>query len=702
MVGGRSALAVVVGTGLLVGVLAPRAGAGVVVSPGSLQRYREAHAALAGGEYARARTLLDELPPEFLLADHAAFFAAEAVLRGGDELLAVTRYRAFTERFPDSLLWPQAQLATLDTAFRLGLWADAEREARRFLARAPAHPEAGRVLVRLAEARAAQGQVAEAIADLRRRWIEAPASAWGEAARESLEDLAKGAGLPVAPLTIEEQFLQAQRLADAGEQSASVRLLESLLAQGPELPVRHRALARMAPMLGRLARSDEAIARLDAALTEPVTPSRAALLYELGRLLQRSGQAGRGAAMYERLLAEHPDAPNLAEATIQLARARAELGQFDAAREAFQRVVARYPDSATAASARWEVAWLEYRTGRLREAALAFRQISTTVGSARLAGLYWAGRSLDQLGEKGAALALYREVLSRGPQGYYGILAARRVREKGPPPVALPVKLTGDPVGLLRPDARYQRALALGSIGFDGFAILELEALGRDAAADSDRAWALGVAFADLGEAGRSLRYLRRALGPAVEAGAPGLPPRLWQLYYPLGYGDHVRAAARTVGLDPYIVAAVIREESSYDPRARSGVGAMGLMQLMPDTARLVAQELGRPLQEIAALWEPPVNITLGSRYLAQLNARFRDPLLAVAAYNAGPHRVQRWVAERPQVDMEEFVDQIPFDETRGFAKRVFTSWHHYRRLYGDGSASDRRGEAVAAPRAAP
>ena len=226
--------------------------------------------------------------------------------------------------------------------------------------------------------------------------------------------------------------------------------------------------------------------------------------------------------MYERLLAEHPEAPNLADATLQLARARAELGQFDAAREAFQGVVARHPDSAAAASARWEVAWLEYRAGRLRDAALAFRQLSTTVGSARLAGLYWAGRSLDQLGEKGAALALYREVLSRGPHGYYGILAARRVREKPPPPVALPVKLTGDPVGLLRPEARYQRAQALGSIGFDGFAILELEALGRDAAADSDRAWALGVAFADLGEAGRSLRYLRRALGSGRGSGGAG------------------------------------------------------------------------------------------------------------------------------------------------------------------------------------
>jgi soluble lytic murein transglycosylase len=156
------------------------------------------------------------------------------------------------------------------------------------------------------------------------------------------------------------------------------------------------------------------------------------------------------------------------------------------------------------------------------------------------------------------------------------------------------------------------------------------------------------------------------------------------------------------VGLDPYVVAAVIREESSYDPRARSGVGAIGLMQLMPDTARFVAQELGRPLGELAALWEPPVNITLGSRYLAQLAARFRDPLLAVAAYNAGPHRVQQWVAGRPRLDMEEFVDQIPFDETRAFAKRVFTSWHHYRRLYGNGPAPGRRGEAVAGPRVVP
>ena len=702
MLGGRSALAALVVAGLLVVVLAPPAGTDVAVSPPPLERYREAHVALAGGEYARARTLLDELPSGFLLADYAAFFAAEATLRGGEETLALARFRAFVERYPDAVLLPPALLALADTAFRQGSWAEAEREARRFLARFPGHPEAGRILVRLAESRAAQGQVAEAVADLRRRWLEAPASAWGEAAREIAEDLAKGAGLPVAPLGIEEQFLLAQRLGEAGEQSAAARILEGILAEGPGPSVRHRALARLAPVLSRLARGQDVIGRIEAAVEEPPSDSRASLLYELGRLYQRAGQPASAATAFERLLREHPQASVAPDAGLQLARVRADLGRGEVARAAFQALIATHPDSGAAASARWELAWLEYRAGRFRDAALAFRQLSTAVASARLAGLYWAGRALDQLNEPTAALALYREVLSRGPHGYYGILAARRVRGQLPAPSAGPVKLVPDPIGLLRGDVRYQKAQALSTLGFDGFAIGELETLGRDMAADTDRAWALGVAFADLGEAGRSLRYLRRAFGAAVEGGAPGLPARLWQLYYPLGYAEHVRAASRGTSLDPYFVSAVIREESSYDPRARSGVGAIGLMQLMPDTARLVAQELGRPLSEMTALWEPPLNITLGTRYLAQLTTRFREPILAVAGYNAGPHRVQRWLAERPRLDLEEFVDQIPFDETRAFAKRVYTSWHHYRRLYGDASRPGLLGEATAAPRTAP
>ncbi len=666
---------------------------------GALARYREAHEALAGGDFALAQARFESLPPDFLLADYAAYFVAESLLRAGEEAPALERLRGFPDRFPESVLVPAALLGAADTAFRLGRWAEAIEGARRFLARAPGHPEAGRVLIRLAEARAAQGAVGEALTGLRRRWLEAPASPWGVAARETLDDLAALHGVAVPPLTAEEQLLHAQRLVEANELTRAVRVLEGVLAQESEPGVRHRAVLRLAPALGRLQRGPDAVARLQASLGEPPTLLLPALLAELGRQLRRTNQAAAAVPVFERLLADHPDSPLAPEAWLALARARLELGHREA-RAVFQSLIRAHPDSVAAAAAGWEVAWLDYRAGRFRDAALAFRQLSSAAAGYRLAGLYWAARALDAVPQKGTATALYREIVARAPNAYYGILAARRLRGARPAPAAAPLRLAADPLALLERDPHYQKGRALWSLGQEGFAVVEFETLARDGLVEPERAWSLGVAFAQLGEAGRSLRYLRRGFGPAAEANAPGLTPEFWRLYYPLGYADLVRTAARRVGLDPFFVAAVIREESSFDPRARSWVGAIGLMQLMPDTARVVAADAGVRLGEAAGLWEPPVNIALGAQYLAQLRGRFQEPLFAVAGYNAGPHRVQRWLADRPATDLEEWVDLIPFDETRAFVKRVSTSWHHYRRLYGPPEPPPRRGEAEAMPRA--
>jgi soluble lytic murein transglycosylase len=678
----RARIVVVLLGGLL--LAAPAAGRAQALDP-ELGRYRQAHTALAAGDYATARPLFEAVPADSLLGDYAAFFAAETLLRAGDEPVALDGFRAVVERFPDSTLLPAALLALADTYFRQGRWAEAEREARRFLKATPNHPEAARILVRLAEARAAQGFVGEAIADLRRRWIEAPASQWGEAAREIAEGLSARHGLPLAPLTADERFLQAQRYADASDFAAAARVLEELLAQGPDPAVRQRALVQLAPALGRVQRGSEATVLLQAALADPPTGLRPALLAELARLHRRLGQPAVAVPVLEQLVTEHPDSPLVPDAWLALGRARFDLGQTEPGRAAFESLIRAFPDSPAAASAQWELAWHHYRQTRFREAAATFRQLSAGSSTFRLAGLYWAARSLDAVPEKGGAAALYREVVGRAPNTYYGILAAGRLKGKGalPPPLAAPVKLAADPMRLIEPDRRFQKGRALAQLGFDGHALVELEALGREVGVDTDRAWSLANAFAQIDEPGRSLRYLRRVFGGSAEAGAPGLTDQFWRLFYPFGHSAIVRDAARRAGLDPFFVAAVIREESSYDVRARSWVGAVGLMQLMPETARLVAADVGLRFTEPAGLWEPPVNITLGAHYLAQLRGRFQEPLLAVASYNAGPHRVQKWVAERPRADLDEFIDQIPFDETRAFVKRVSTSWHHYRRLYG-------------------
>lgn len=659
--------------------------------PEDLRRFRDAHEALVRGEYARARVGFEGIPPDSVLADYAAFFAAEALVRAGDEAGALERWRELPERFPTSRLAAEALLAAADTAFRLGRWAEAERTARRFLARAPGHREAGRVLVRLAEARAAQGHVAEAIADLRRRWLEAPASGWGQAAREVAEDLAARHGLILRPPSVEERLLLAERLAEAGELSAAAGVLEALLAEVADPPGRHQVLLRLAPLWGRLGRVGEAVARLEGALEDRATPARAPLLLALARLYRRAGAPAGAVGALERLVGEGGEPGTLSEAWLLLARLRAELGDEAGARAALQTVVTDFPDTGAAPPAAWGLAWLAYRAGQYREAALAFRRLAAGSLAYRVAGLYWAARALERAGVREAAAALYREVLRHGPHGYYGLLAARRVTGSRPPPAAAPVVLPRDPHGLLAREPGYLKGRALWRVGLQPYALAEFEGISRDGGLTPAHAYALGVVLAELGETSRSLRYLRASLGPAAEAGALGLRGEFWRLLFPLGYGDLVREAARRAGLDPFLVAAVIREESSFDPHARSPAGALGLMQLMPETARQVAAGAGLGVAGADGLRDAAVNIALGTRYLAELLQRFADPLLAVAGYNAGPHRVARWLEEFPGLEPDEFVERIPFEETRAFVKRVATSWHHYARLYRSEAPGQRR-----------
>jgi soluble lytic murein transglycosylase len=180
-----------------------------------------------------------------------------------------------------------------------------------------------------------------------------------------------------------------------------------------------------------------------------------------------------------------------------------------------------------------------------------------------------------------------------------------------------------------------------------------------------------------------ALRILRRSFQGAARAGGAS-PREFWEMFYPLGWRDGLTAAAGRASLDPLLVAAVVREESSYHPQARSRVGARGLMQLMPDTGRAVAQARQIPFPDAAVLDQPLVNLELGSTFFSGLLREFGDARLAAAAYNAGPTRVREWLANRRPDDLEVWVEQIPFNETRAFVKRVWFSWQEYQRLYGD------------------
>ena len=247
------------------------------------------------------------------------------------------------------------------------------------------------------------------------------------------------------------------------------------------------------------------------------------------------------------------------------------------------------------------------------------------------------------------------------------------------PVVALPA----DPLDALRSDERYAKVEALRAVGLGPFADGEMEELTRRAAGDAARLYAVSAAYVQDSRYHLALRILRREFLALARSGHGAVPRSFWEMFYPLGWRAELTRAAGRAALDPFLVAAVVREESSFDPRARSRVGARGLMQLMPETARPMARVRGLAFQDGDLLDEPRANLDLGTAFISGLVRELGDPRLAVAAYNAGPRRVREWWAARRSDDLEVWVEQIPFSETRAFVKRVMLAWEEYRRLYG-------------------
>jgi soluble lytic murein transglycosylase len=197
----------------------------------------------------------------------------------------------------------------------------------------------------------------------------------------------------------------------------------------------------------------------------------------------------------------------------------------------------------------------------------------------------------------------------------------------------------------------------------------------------------ISLALSRKGELRPAITSMRRAYPQFMAEGGEHLPTPILRVIFPLNYWDLIRKHAAAHKLDPYLVAALMAQESTFQPEVRSPANAWGLMQIIPATGRRYAARLGIRPFSIASLTTPEINIRIGTTYLAELMTEFGSAPPAVAAYNAGENRVSRWLAERPGVEMDEFIDDIPFPETQNYVKRLIGTAEDYRILYGGNSA---------------
>jgi soluble lytic murein transglycosylase len=178
-----------------------------------------------------------------------------------------------------------------------------------------------------------------------------------------------------------------------------------------------------------------------------------------------------------------------------------------------------------------------------------------------------------------------------------------------------------------------------------------------------------------------SINTMRRAYPQFMAAGGEYLPREVLSIIFPVAYWDLIQKHAAANGLDPYFVAALVAQESTFVPDIQSPARAVGLMQLMPPTARAYARKLGMSYSP-RLLTNPEANIRMGTAYLADKVREFGDLHLVLASYNAGERPVRRWLADRPGVPVDQFIDDIPYPETQNYVKRILGTAEDYRRLY--------------------
>ncbi len=427
--------------------------------------------------------------------------------------------------------------------------------------------------------------------------------------------------------------------------------------------------------LMQLGRARPAIAAL-ARITMP-EPLAAEAAFQSALAWQQAEDSARVNAGLRALLRRFPDDSTVAPKALFLAGDLAwRAGRPDDARARWLELAARFPMSPSAGRASFLAGLVRWESGRFADAAEEWsRQSQTDRGAEGLAAGYWAGRAWEAAGDRPRAEAAWRTVLAADPLTYYAIASARRLGTDGWRPAPAAEQFLHWP----SLDSALTRITDLRDAGMDTEAGWESDWLLSHVGSTAEELLSVADGFRRIGQPSIAVSLARRAL----KAGAPA-DARTYRLIYPFLHEDEVRRSAADAGLAPSLVAGLIRQESVWEPSARSRVGALGLMQLMPATGKHLARRLGL-LHGWSSdrLLDPSMNIRIGTQYLAATLRQFDGDLnRALAGYNAGPSRVMGWAAGPAAGDPDLFVERITFAETRDYVRIVQRNVAAYRVLY--------------------
>lgn len=651
-------------------------------------------AALALGyeEYSHAHmqqalVWLQKAKPDTLLREYTLFWTAmveHALNKNGQ---AAQDFTTLLNDYPNTIIKEQVLEGYVPTAVQIGR----AQDGLDALAGYPATSSKTDLLLERASANEAAHHTVAAAKDYQTIYYKFPLADEAHDAGIALPRLNKQLHneFPYATGEMQDQralaFYEAHKWKEA---RAEYEKLASML-KDPGNPTRQRALVRIA----ECRQHPKPAIKLLASLNVSDPEADAERLYTLSQAYRSEKNEGEMLGTIEKIWEKYPQSRWAEDALmaggnyywVELQRSKAV--------NYYQRILDAFPAGRYAYNAEWRIAWVAYleRQPYADDKMTIFLR-KYPVSPAAVNALYWLGRNAERGGNPAHARAFYAKAIERFPTSYFAEYAEMHLEKLGPGepdpvdflaqiPSAPPLRAFDEPIGPNVAD-RWNKAQALRTIAFDASAELELKAAFAATASPRFILEAAQAAF-DQGHFATGMNYARMAIANFDARAFKDVPANVWKVLFPLPYEAALRREAERNNFDAMFAAGLIRQESTFQADSVSHANAIGLMQILPKEGRRLAKER-KVRYNKSSLFDPNVNIELGMVDIADLVRSTGAPEYATAAYNAGDERLAQWRAERTYDEIPEFVESIPFTETREYVQIVLRNATMYRLLYGE------------------
>ncbi len=621
-----------------------------------------------------------------LLREYVLYWTAQAQRAMGRSADAYKVLQTIQHDYPNTAMREQLLEAFAPTAVQLGH----SQEAIDALDAYSATASKPTLLYERARASQAAHQLPRAAKDYQTVFYKFPLADEAKPAGSALSQLMHALGKEYTYPGVELQEQRAQAFYDAHKWKEARAEFEKLLTmlKDPANPARQRGQLRVAECRVQLKGSPSLIA----AVKTPDLEVDAERLYALSQAYRSAKKEAEMFLALNTLEQNYPVSKWTEEGLmaagnyhwVELERAKAVIN--------YQRVLDTFPNGKYAFNCEWRIAWVAYlnRQPDADDRLTAFL-LKYPVSANSVDALYWLGRNAERGGNPARSRSYYSKAVERFPQTYFGNAAAAQlaklgpgeespaeVLEKIPPPPSL--RPFDEPIPVAAED-RWARAQALRAIAFDASAEQELKNAYFATSSPRFLLEAAQAAF-DQGHYGAGMAYARIIVPSFDSRKINDVPVAAWKALYPLPYEAALRREAAKNNFDPMFAAGLIRQESTFQADAVSHANAIGLMQVLPKTGKLLAKQL-KVRYTKDKLFEPDYNIELGMLYISSLVRQTGALEYAAAAYNAGEDRIAAWKAERNYEEIPELVESIPFTETREYVQVVLRNTEVYRMIYG-------------------